>query len=105
MLGTHSWEKCVNIRILGVSDVETYKTNNQSLAYEHTSCVLFWVFYEEMIDNNINSRPTRLPSDKTGRNALSVSFSKLAASHLFQTCKKEDYIMVYAMSVIIKAGA
>ena len=36
---------------------------------------------------------------------MPVPVSKHVAAHLFQTCKKEDYIMVYALPTISKAGA
>ena len=51
------------------------------------------------------SRPIRPSPKRTGRSALPVPVSKHVAAHLFQTCKKEDYIMVHALPTISKAGA
>ena len=87
-LGTHSWGRRVNLSIFSVSVVDTYNVATQSLAYEETSHVLFCALAEEMTDNNLDSRPTRPPSKRTGRSASPVPVRKRAAAHLFKICKK-----------------
>ena len=59
----------------------------------------------EMIDNDINSRPTKPPSERTGKSASHVPIIKCVAAHILQTYKKEDYIMVDVISSIRKEGA
>ena len=57
-----------------------------------------------IINNNIDSSPTRLPSKRTDKRASPILVSKRAEEYLFQT-KKTNYIMVYALPIISKAGA
>ena len=87
-LGTHSWDKRVNLIFYGVSDVETYNFSTQYIAYEDTFRVFFCALDVHMIDKDIGSRPTRLTSKITGRSSSSIPFRKRVAAHLFQTYKK-----------------
>ena len=69
-MGTHSWDKIVNLVTFGVSVFENYNVATKSLDYEGTSCVLLCNLVEEIIDNNMNSSPTRQTSKRTGRIAM-----------------------------------
>ena len=70
--GTHSWDNHINMSIFGAFVVDTYSFATQSLTYEDTSRVFFFALYEEMINNNIDSRPIKPPSNRTGRIAYPV---------------------------------
>ena len=74
--------------IFGVSKDDTHNVDTQSLSYEETCNVLLCDLYEDVIDNDLDSRPTRPPPYITGRIASRVPFSKRATLHLLQTCKK-----------------
>ena len=66
MLGTYSWDKLVNLCIFSVPVFDTYNVATHSLAYGDTSSLFFCALDEEMIDNDIDSRPTVPPSKRTG---------------------------------------
>ena len=84
-LGTHNGNKCVILSIFGLSFVDTYNVATKSLNYEDNYHVLFYDFGEYMIDNYLDSSPTRPPSKITGRSASSVPVRKRVSAHLFQT--------------------
>ena len=65
-MGTYSWDKYVNLHIFIVPVLDTYNVATRSLAYEDTSSLFFCDLDEEMIDNDIDSRPTVPPSKRTG---------------------------------------
>ena len=88
-LGTHIWEKLVNLSIFGVSVVYTYNVSAQYLAYEETYHMIFCDLAGDIIYNDLNSRPTRLSSKEIGRRALPVPIRIRVSAHIFQTHKKD----------------
>ena len=60
-LGTKCWYRRVNISIFCVSIFYTYNVATQSLEYEETYHGLFCDLDEEVINNNLDSRPTIPP--------------------------------------------
>ena len=55
------------------------------MEYEENRHELFCDFYEEMIDNFIDSSPTRSPWKITGRKPPPIPISRRLAENLFQT--------------------
>ena len=81
---THSWGKYVILGIFGVSVFDSYNVDNQYLAHEETAHALFCYLAEEMIDNDIDSSPSRRTSKRTRRSAFRVLVGKGVTSHLLK---------------------
>ena len=73
-MGTHSWERNVNLGIFGVSVVDTCNVATKSLTYEANSRVLLCALDEDIINNDLDSRPTIPQSNITGGIASLATF-------------------------------
>ena len=60
-LNSNSWDKRVNMSIFGISVFCTCNVTTNYLAYEYNFCVFFYDLSEEMIDNDLDSRPNTPP--------------------------------------------
>ena len=101
---TTSWVQCVNPSIVRIYIVDTYNVANQYLSYEKTSHVLLCDFSEEMINKDLDPRPTRPKSNRNLKSASLFPAMKYVAAHLYKKEKKEHYRMVYEIPTISKSG-
>ena len=85
---TQSWCQGVNPGTSGVSVVDTYDVETQYMEYEDTSNELLYDFTEDMIDNDLNSRPKRTPYWRNGRSETHVPIRTRPTENLFQTSNK-----------------
>ena len=88
-MGTYDQDKREKMSIFGFFVVEIYNVTKQSLEYEDNSNEFFCHFSEDIIENDMNSRPTRPPSWRTGKIKSPVYVRKLLTAHLFQKVNKQ----------------
>ena len=88
-MDTRSWDRHVNLGIFCVSVVYNYNIDTQSLSYEMTSCVLFCALSEDVIDNDLDSRPARPPPKITGRITFLITIRTRLTAHIFQKFKNK----------------
>ena len=81
-MGTQSWYQRVNLIIFGVYFVETYNEATKYMTYKETSHASLCFLAEEIIDNDLNSRPIRPPLRITGRSALPVPVRTCPTSYM-----------------------
>ena len=73
-MGTQSLAWHANLSIFGVSVVDTCNVATKSLTYEATSRVLLCALDEDIINNDLDSRPTIPQSNITGGIASLATF-------------------------------
>ena len=71
--------------IFGVYFVDTGNISTHYISHEETSNIILCALDEEMINNDLDSRPTRTPQNITATSALPDPVRKRAVSHLSQT--------------------
>ena len=53
-MGTHRWDRRVNLSVLGISSVDNHNISAQIMSYEETPHVFLCDLSEYIIDNNMD---------------------------------------------------
>ena len=89
-LGAHIWDQHLNMSIFNVYFFETYNVAKKYLTYEENYHAFFCTLAEEVVSNDLDSRPTRPPSWRTERSVPSpVPVRTLPAANICQTGNKK----------------